>query len=51
MKHKLFALSLGFGGVIFATHHAFAETQARCATGETVVDQFADQRPAGGNGA
>lgn len=24
MQHKLFALSLGFAGLILATHHAFA---------------------------
>jgi hypothetical protein len=24
MQQKLFALSLGFGGLILATHHAFA---------------------------
>ncbi len=41
MKHQLFALSLGFGGVILATHHAFAQSGPNCATRDTVVAQLA----------
>lgn len=43
MKHQLFALSLGFGGVILATHHAFAETPPQCAARDTVIEQLASR--------
>lgn len=41
MKQQLFALSLGFGGLILATHHAFAEGRPNCAERETVVAELA----------
>lgn len=40
MKHQLFALSLGFGGLILATHHAFAETPPQCAARDAVVGEL-----------
>ena len=43
MKQQLFALSLGFAGLILATQHAFAQTQAQCAPRATVVAQLADK--------
>lgn len=42
MKQQLFALSLGFAGLILATHHAFAEP-ARCAPRDSVLDGLADR--------
>ncbi|MGB3314224.1 MAG: hypothetical protein WBB85_07410 [Albidovulum sp.] len=43
MKQQLFALSLGFGGLILATHHAFAEGRPNCAARDTVVTELADR--------
>lgn len=43
MKHQLFALSLGFGGLILATHHAFAETSTQCAARDAVTEQLASR--------
>ena len=42
MKNLLFALSLGFGGVIWATQHAHAEG-AQCADRAMVVDRLQDK--------
>ena len=43
MKQQLFALSLGFGGLILATHHAFAQTNPQCAERDTVVAELASR--------
>lgn len=43
MKQQLFALSLGFGGLILATHHAFAEGDPQCAERDTVVAELASR--------
>jgi len=43
MKQQLFALSLGFAGLILATHHAFAQSPAQCAPRDAVVAQLADK--------
>ncbi|MBC7141584.1 MAG: hypothetical protein H5U18_05445 [Rhodobacteraceae bacterium] len=43
MKHQIFALSLGFGGLILATHHAFAETPPQCAARDAVIEQLASR--------
>ncbi|MDI3336674.1 hypothetical protein QKW60_09670 [Defluviimonas aestuarii] len=43
MKQQLFALSLGFGGLILATHHAFADARPNCAERETVVAELASR--------
>lgn len=43
MKHQLFALSLGFGGLILATHHAFAATPPQCAARDAVVGELASR--------
>lgn len=43
MKQKLFALSLGFGGLILATHHAFAQGNPQCAKRSTVVAELSDR--------
>jgi hypothetical protein len=40
MKQQLFALSLGFGGLILATHHAFAEDRPNCAERATVIAEL-----------
>lgn len=40
MKQQLFALSLGFGGLILATHHAFAQGRPNCAERETVIAEL-----------
>ncbi|MCB2137734.1 MAG: hypothetical protein KDE08_17590 [Rhodobacteraceae bacterium] len=37
MKQQIFALSLGFAGLILATHHAFAQTPAQCGPRDRVV--------------
>ncbi|MGB7263413.1 MAG: hypothetical protein WBC68_15220 [Albidovulum sp.] len=41
MKQKLFALSLGFGALIFASQHAFSQTTPNCAKRDDVVAQLA----------
>ena len=41
MKQQLFALSLGFAGLIFATEQAFAGGRMQCAKRDTVVAQLA----------
>ncbi len=40
MNQKLFALSLGFGGLILATHHAFANSAQQCAGREAVLAEL-----------
>jgi len=42
MKHMLFALSLGFGGLIWATQNAHAETTG-CAERALVVERLQDR--------
>ena len=41
MKHQLFALSLGFGGLVFAAHQAFAQSAPHCAERGVVVAELA----------
>lgn len=41
MHHKLFALSLGFGGLILATQHAFASPGPQCGNRDAVVAELA----------
>lgn len=41
MKRQLIALSLGFGAMILATQHAFA--QSRCAAHDAVVARLAER--------
>lgn len=43
MKQKLFALSLGFGGLILATHHAFAQGSPNCAERKTVLAELSSR--------
>lgn len=43
MHQKLFALSLGFGGLILATHHAFAAPPAQCAARAQVLAELAER--------
>ncbi len=40
MKQKLFALSLGFAGLIFATQHAFAQQSSNCGERAKVVNHL-----------
>ncbi len=40
MKKQLFALSLGFGGLILATHNAFAQGNPQCADRDTVISEL-----------
>lgn len=40
MQKTLFALSLGFGGVILAHQAAYAQQQANCAARSQVVDRL-----------
>ncbi len=42
MKQKLFALSLGFGGLILATDHAFGQQAAQCGERDVVLAQLAE---------
>jgi hypothetical protein len=42
MKTSLFALSLGFGAMILATQHAFAQSQ-NCAPHDVVVARLAEK--------
>jgi hypothetical protein len=41
MKHILFALSLGFLGLILATQHAFAQSPQQCGPRDAVVERLA----------
>lgn len=43
MKQQLFALSLGFGGLILATHHAFAQGSPHCAERDSIVTELASR--------
>ncbi|SPH24831.1 hypothetical protein DEA8626_03864 [Defluviimonas aquaemixtae] len=41
MKQQLFALSLGFGGLVFAAHQAFGQAAPQCADRSAVVAELA----------
>lgn len=41
MKKQLFALSLGFAGVILATQHAYGQGNAQCAERARIVERLA----------
>ncbi|WP_343080921.1 hypothetical protein [Ostreiculturibacter nitratireducens] len=41
MHQKLFALSLGFAGLILAAHNAYGETTSRCSDHASVVGHLA----------
>jgi hypothetical protein len=41
-KQTLFALSLGFGGLIMATQHAYGQTSQRCAARDAVLARLAE---------
>jgi hypothetical protein len=43
MNHTLLALSLGFGGVILATHAAFAQAQPQCGARDAVITHLAER--------
>jgi hypothetical protein len=43
LKHKIFALSLGFGGLIFATQHAYGQQTNQCGPREGVLAVLAEQ--------
>ena len=42
MKKHFFALSLGFGALVIATQHAFAQQSNNCADRERVVERLAE---------
>ncbi|KMW57959.1 hypothetical protein AIOL_002927 [Candidatus Rhodobacter oscarellae] len=42
MKQKFLALSLGFGALILATQHAFAQQTNNCADRERVVERLSE---------
>jgi hypothetical protein len=41
-KQTLFALSLGFGGLIMATQNAYGQTSQRCAARDAVLTRLAE---------
>ncbi len=43
MNIRAFALSLGFGGVILATNHAWGQETRQCAERRAVVAELADK--------
>ncbi|MCY1126228.1 hypothetical protein OU426_05115 [Frigidibacter sp. RF13] len=43
MQAKLFALSLGFGGLILAADRAHGQQAPQCGSRETVIAQLADR--------
>lgn len=42
MKQMLFALSLGFGGLILATNHAYGQQTARCGDRDGMLAKLAE---------
>lgn len=42
MNHKLLGLSFGFGAMLLATQHAFAQNRANCAERDVVVTRLAE---------
>lgn len=42
MKQQLLTLSLGFGALILATDHAFAQSRENCAPHQAVVERLAE---------
>lgn len=43
IKQQLFALSLGFAGLILATQHVFAQSPANCGPRDRVVAELAER--------